>query len=1711
MNSFKYISNKNSKLLNLNLFLILSLFLIALLPFSTSEAPEPDTLQTVERTASTDNFCVSEIITETEEICYTDYCVDFDSYSDEELETLGLTEEDRIYCVDLRDHFCRNNIVSKTVNTCNSQLYSGRMNYLKNGSYVPINTTITPSSTSYDYEMITAPYKAYFQNTLNTGEAVKFEKDGYYFIYDLSGGKMQWVEQPGNPTKTKSIGSVLTSTASILNDKVYYNDSFLNTDVYYEVFNEMLKEHFILKDLTINPDYLYLEYIGEVRFSPELDIYANGENQTKKEFQTSGKIEFKDLEGNTQFYLPAPTATMANGTVEYGYYNVKPNDDKLTFGLRVNKTFLETAIFPVDIDPTIKLQDADTENLGDINAIDENDDYYGEIQHKWNLSVPISRLIDDATICYHYNGHDGGSPASVTIERVDDQIWEESISTATYNSQSLDNSDSQSFFGCGDPMTIDAWCCLNVTKAITADYEDSHSNTSFRITSSTYNPGTIDAIDVDVGLWFGDLMGNHWTKFEDRENSGDTGNIPYLNITYSYNLSNITISDCTVLDQANGHYYLDSDITDSSTSNCMDITANNVTLDCQGHTIDGNNVADYGINIENVVGITIKNCTVTDWDTKAIRLDNANRSTFENLNVSSNTDMGIYLLGSSDNTFLDSFMNENGLDGLNIFASSNNNNATNITCNNNNQVGIHIHTSSNSNNIYNSTFNSNSLYGYYNVNAENNYFENVEIINNTQYDVNVFHGGSDYCNDKFVNVTGTDNKPILYYNTSMTIQDWNNNVSQIILCNADNSLIDNLTLDHTDKENSGLILLWTDNSNITNSDFSDLYDGIHLYSSDSNVITNITLNSNTHVGLSLNGVDNTVINNISISNHINLYGIYITNSNYNFINNSEIYSNGYGVWFDYVGSDYNTIANSKIENSTSHPILLYVSGPTQGVKYNNFYNNFFNNTKDIQWDIGGEDMINYWNTSKQIGTRIYSEGHQIGGNFYAYPNGTGYSEICDDEDADGFCDTPYNITPEGKNTDYLPLSSNYASITVSLDSPADNYYSSSSSVTFTCSATSNNYLTNISLYHNLSGTWKLNQTSDITDQLTNSSSFSVIGATDGTYTWNCLAYDNQSRSDWNTNRTLTVDITYPDVNYTSPTPPNGSRRISNSETINISYYDLNFETCILQWQGTNETFANSNTVNFWETKATTDSTTYSFQVFCNDSAGNINDTELRTFRENAKPTLDSVSINDSSPEVSADLECINGTTADSDNDTVSFTYEWFNNSIAQGINNSVLKAGNTTQNDTWYCSMMPQDGYEDGTIKYSSTVSINSTYESPVVTNTNATTALSNINSTSTFPTNNNSWVNLSVVFTDANAGETFTIYFCNVTSLASCKAGNYFCKSGSISDKTFSCRYDVGNETSTTLTYYPQIEDSESLSSGSSTSNTFEINYPPLTPNGTYPANESFIKTNYTFINFSGSDPDSDTINYSVWGGTDQTNLSLIYNGTNAYFNWTGLSDNIQYWRLKVTDQHGYDSFENSSIYSFTIDTINPNVTITEPSSSTTTSTSVYLNFTSDDTNLNTCFYYVTYKDTNAQYYPTSGNQTTACNTRTTLTLNVYSGGYTIYAFANDSATNVGSDSFNITVSIVPLTPGGGVPREKEIIVITTENKTEEQILEESCGDGICQDWESFFNCRLDCPFNIDTLFSGENFAQFWFVQLLFFIVLVVILFVSYKSTQLK
>ncbi|MPM63468.1 hypothetical protein SDC9_110348 [bioreactor metagenome] len=136
----------------------------------------------------------------------------------------------------------------------------------------------------------------------------------------------------------------------------------------------------------------------------------------------------------------------------------------------------------------------------------------------------------------------------------------------------------------------------------------------------------------------------------------------------------------------------------------------------------------------------------------------------------------------------------------------------------------------------------------------------------------------------------------------------------------------------------------------------------------------------------------------------NSYGLVLYD-----MDNSLIYGNTMaqnslaGIAFDLNRSEINSHIG----------LLRSVESPSSG--NNTIYNNYFNNVNNT---LFYSESNNTWNASKTAGKNII-EGPYLGGNYWANPSGTGFSENCTDANRDGISDSAYEI--KNGTYDYLPL------------------------------------------------------------------------------------------------------------------------------------------------------------------------------------------------------------------------------------------------------------------------------------------------------------------------------------------------------------------------------------------------------------------------------------------------------------------------------------------------------------------------------------------------------------------------------------------------------------------------------------------------------------------------------------------------------------------
>jgi parallel beta-helix repeat protein len=201
-------------------------------------------------------------------------------------------------------------------------------------------------------------------------------------------------------------------------------------------------------------------------------------------------------------------------------------------------------------------------------------------------------------------------------------------------------------------------------------------------------------------------------------------------------------------------------------------------------------------------------------------------------------------------------------------------------------------------------------------------------------------------------------------------------------------------------------------------------DGIQLQDSNENTLNNNTVNDNGGDGITVWGESNrNQLENNTVSDNADT-GIdfvirpltdYVARPSRNMLSNNTVSdNNGGGI---YLSRNSATLTGNIITGNGGTGLAVTWA--------NTIYNNVLNNSVNVHVSevdpitVGNVD--NTWNALKRPGPNIVG-GRFIGGNYYAHPNGTGYSQTCTDANNDGFCDQPKNMSlPYNTNIDYLPL------------------------------------------------------------------------------------------------------------------------------------------------------------------------------------------------------------------------------------------------------------------------------------------------------------------------------------------------------------------------------------------------------------------------------------------------------------------------------------------------------------------------------------------------------------------------------------------------------------------------------------------------------------------------------------------------------------------
>ncbi|MCK5043889.1 S8 family serine peptidase, partial [Candidatus Pacearchaeota archaeon] len=319
-----------------------------------------------------------------------------------------------------------------------------------------------------------------------------------------------------------------------------------------------------------------------------------------------------------------------------------------------------------------------------------------------------------------------------------------------------------------------------------------------------------------------------------------------------------------------------------------------------------------------------------------------------------------------------------------------------------------------------------------------------------------------------------------------------------------------------------------------------------------------------------------------------------------------------GIYF--TGDGLDTAGNAIIERNTF--LNNYYSIRLRYSQWNNIRNNIFeDNDYGIYFLAAGNDLENYihYNNLSNNAYGIYinnQDGLEIYNNDFC-PSNSIYdiytTNMYDSIGGGNRCEKPDGWSDSGTTgcTYYCDTPAE-----VNLLYPNDNStYTTKGNITLVCQAEDNSNLVNVTLYHNISGTWQANQTKNISGT-SNITVFTLSNIPSGTnFIWNCLAYDNKSRggfADENFTVEIIVDNTAPNVNINSPLNQTYETSLINfNVTLNedgICRYSLNNGI-------TNITMSSTDNRNFTATNSSIGNGAYLVNFYCQDGVGNMNNSE----------------------------------------------------------------------------------------------------------------------------------------------------------------------------------------------------------------------------------------------------------------------------------------------------------------------------------------------------------------------------------------------------------------------------------------------------------------------------------------------------------------------
>lgn len=213
---------------------------------------------------------------------------------------------------------------------------------------------------AWQWKMVKAEYNLHARSVLNAGDILQYDDPASVQNCTFQPLALNWVDNVTDSRQQITQPQAVTAVAT--GDQLYWADGYgAGRHFRYTADSAKLIKHLIIDSAanlpapTVNNPYLEIEFI--IKKSAGVTLYVDGvawDNSTKK--ATANAIEYRLANGTPVWALQAPGATDAAGNYQAGIFQLRRQGASRYCTVRIPKTWLDTAVFPISLDPTIDVQ-----------------------------------------------------------------------------------------------------------------------------------------------------------------------------------------------------------------------------------------------------------------------------------------------------------------------------------------------------------------------------------------------------------------------------------------------------------------------------------------------------------------------------------------------------------------------------------------------------------------------------------------------------------------------------------------------------------------------------------------------------------------------------------------------------------------------------------------------------------------------------------------------------------------------------------------------------------------------------------------------------------------------------------------------------------------------------------------------------------------------------------------------------------------------------------------------------------------------------------------------------------------------------------------------------------------------------------------------------------------------------------------------------------